>query len=263
MIGSASSFFQRSACVSVSEQILCSEVIRLFFRYYAAPLVCVDRTIQFSPKAVQIPRVSLLPLYIFTKSFFQILRKVHFKIWLLRFRVIRRHGRFHVQRNQFFHCDPQRSGQLHQSSSAAPFQPGLPGPDIRQRRPGYAAPLRQLVPCHILFSHHFLKRHNSITNLSISVFRYQVKADTLLDFSTFHCRSPPDADDRPWNLPCCPQISCLDFPSLAKDLDDGFSAPICVHILSPPRSLLQLYRTRIMSNIPLHFFKIISRVSKS
>lgn len=67
----------------------------------------------------------------------------------------------------------------------------------------------------------------------------------------------------PRNLKAICQFSCLDFFSLAKDFDDGFSAPICVHILSPPRSLLQLYRTRIMSNIPLHFFKIISRVSKS
>ena len=40
---------------------------------------------------------------------------------------------------------------------------------------------------------------------NLTPFRYQVKADTLLDFSTFHCRSPPDADDRLWNLPCCPQ----------------------------------------------------------
>lgn len=70
-------------------------------------------------------------------------------------------------------------------------------------------------------------------------------------------------DRLPCNLKTFRQFFGPDFSSLAKDFDDGFSAPICVHILSPPRSLLQLYRTRIMSNIPLHFFKIISRVSKS
>lgn len=61
-------------------------------------------------------------------------------------------------------------------------------------------------------------------------------------------------DRLPCNLKTFRQFFGPDFSSLAKDLDDGFfSAPVCVHILSPPHFLLQLYRSKIMSKTPLPF----------
>lgn len=60
-------------------------------------------------------------------------------------------------------------------------------------------------------------------------------------------------DRLPCNLKTFRQFFGPDFSSLAKDLDDGFSAPVCVHILSPPHFLLQLYRSKIMPKTPLPF----------
>lgn len=57
----------------------------------------------------------------------------------------------------------------------------------------------------------------------------------------------------PRDLKAFSQLSGPDLSSLAKDLDDGFSAPICVHILSPPHFLLQIHHTRILSKNPLPF----------
>lgn len=70
-------------------------------------------------------------------------------------------------------------------------------------------------------------------------------------------------DCLPRNLKAFCQFFGLNFSSLAKELDDGFSAPACIHILSPPHSLLQSYRTKIMSNIPLHFLEKIRKNKKT
>ena len=104
---------------TIRNYIALTQLICLLLRDGIAPLIGVDRTIQFSPQTVHIRHLVLFALNVLTKRFIQTGGQILFQIGLVS-RLAAMHLWFlHGQRNELLHRDIQCGRQLHQCSGAA------------------------------------------------------------------------------------------------------------------------------------------------
>lgn len=140
-------------------QIFLPQIVRLLLGDGAAPQVGVDGAVELAPQAVHVGDLVFLTLHVLVQRLLQTAGQVPLQVGAVLGLAVRRPRLLHCHGQKLFHGHAQCGREFAQGPGAAPCQRRLAGEDVRQRRPGNAAGLGELIAGHAFFPQELLERH--------------------------------------------------------------------------------------------------------